>query len=168
MNTRIQVEHPVTEMVTGIDLIKEQIRIAAGDPISFTQDEVRLQGHAIECRINAEDPDTFAPSPGKIRTFHVPGGPGIRVDTAAYAEAVIPPYYDSMIAKVIAHGNTRGEAVLRMRRALESFVVEGIKTNVRLQQRILTDEDFVRGRLSTRFMDRFLPAPKKPVEVERS
>jgi acetyl-CoA carboxylase biotin carboxylase subunit len=168
MNTRIQVEHPVTEMVTGIDLIKEQIRIAAGDPISFTQEEVRLQGHAIECRINAEDPDTFAPSPGKIRTFHVPGGPGIRVDTAAYAEAIIPPYYDSMIAKVIAHGNTRGEAILRMRRALESFVVEGIKTNVRLQQRILTDEDFVRGRLSTRFMDRFLPPPKKSPEPERA
>jgi acetyl-CoA carboxylase biotin carboxylase subunit len=161
MNTRIQVEHPVTEMVTGIDLIKEQIRIAAGDPISFAQDEVRLNGHAIECRINAEDPDTFAPSPGKIRTFHVPGGPGIRVDTAAYAEAVIPPHYDSMIAKVIAHGNTRGEAILRMRRALESFVVEGIKTNVKLQQRILTDEDFVRGRFSTRFMERFLPSPKK-------
>jgi acetyl-CoA carboxylase biotin carboxylase subunit len=161
MNTRIQVEHPVTEMVTGIDLIKEQIRIAAGDPISFTQDELRLNGHAIECRINAEDPDTFTPSPGKIRTFHVPGGPGIRVDTAAYAEAVIPPYYDSMIAKVVAHGNTRGEAVLRMRRALESFVVEGIKTNVKLQQRILTDEDFVRGRISTRFMDRFLPPPRQ-------
>jgi acetyl-CoA carboxylase biotin carboxylase subunit len=161
MNTRIQVEHPVTEMVTGIDLIKEQIRVAAGEPISFSQDDLKIQGHAIECRINAEDPDTFAPSPGKIRTFHVPGGPGIRVDTACYAEAFIPPYYDSMIAKVIAHGNTRGEAILRMRRALESFVVEGIRTNVRLQQRILTDEDFVRGRLSTRFMERFtLPARK--------
>ena len=156
MNTRIQVEHPVTEMVTGIDLIKEQIRIAAGEPISFSQDDLKLQGHAIECRINAEDPDTFAPSPGKIRTFHVPGGPGVRVDTACYAEAYVPPFYDSMIAKVIAHGNTRGEAILRMRRALESFVVEGIKTNVKLQQRILTDEDFVRGRLSTRFMDRFV------------
>jgi len=164
MNTRIQVEHPVTEMVTGIDLIKEQIRVAAGEPISFSQDDLKLQGHAIECRINAEDPDTFAPSPGKIRTFHVPGGPGIRVDTACYAEAFIPPYYDSMIAKVIAHGNTRGEAILRMRRALESFVVEGIKTNVKLQQRILTDEDFVRGRLSTAFMERFLLPPKKPGE----
>ena len=161
MNTRIQVEHPVTEMVTGIDLIKEQIRVSAGEPMSFGQDDLKIQGHAIECRINAEDSDTFAPSPGKIRTFHVPGGPGIRVDTACYAEAVIPPYYDSMIAKVIAHGNTRGEAILRMRRALESFVVEGIKTNVKLQQRILTDEDFVRGRLSTRFMERFVPAPKK-------
>ncbi|HET6373454.1 MAG TPA: acetyl-CoA carboxylase biotin carboxylase subunit [Candidatus Polarisedimenticolia bacterium] len=164
MNTRIQVEHPVTEMVTGIDLIKEQIRVSAGEPMSYGQDDLKIQGHAIECRINAEDSDTFAPSPGKIRTFHVPGGPGIRVDTACYAEAVIPPYYDSMIAKVIAHGNTRGEAILRMRRALESFVVEGIKTNVRLQQRILTDEDFVRGRLSTRFMDRFVPPPKKAAE----
>ncbi len=160
MNTRIQVEHPVTEMVTGIDLIKEQIRIAAGEPISFTQEELSINGHAIECRINAEDPDTFAPSPGRIRTFHLPGGPGIRVDTACYAEAVVPPYYDSMIAKVIAHGNTRGEAVLRMRRALESFVVEGIQTNVLLHQRILGEEDFVRGRLSTRFMERFLPQPK--------
>jgi acetyl-CoA carboxylase biotin carboxylase subunit len=162
MNTRIQVEHPVTEMVTGIDLIKEQIRVAAGEPISFTQEEVTPQGHAIECRINAEDPTTFAPSPGKIRSFHLPGGPGIRVDTACYAEAVVPPYYDSMIAKVVAHGNTRGEAILRMRRALESFVVEGIKTNVPLQQRIVRDEDFVRGRLSTKFMERFQPEDRKP------
>ncbi len=160
MNTRIQVEHPVTEMVTGIDLIKEQIRIAAGEPISFTQEEVSINGHAIECRINAEDPDTFAPSPGRIHTFHLPGGPGIRVDTACYAEAVVPPYYDSMIAKLIAHGNTRGEAILRMRRALESFVIEGIRTNIPLHQRVLAEEDFVRGRLSTRFMERFLPRPK--------
>jgi acetyl-CoA carboxylase biotin carboxylase subunit len=157
MNTRIQVEHPVTEMVTGIDLVKEQIRVAAGEPISFTQDEVRTSGHAIECRVNAEDPVTFTPSPGKIHTFHIPGGPGIRVDTAGYAEAVIPPFYDSMIAKVVAHGNTRGEAILRMRRALESFVVEGIRTNVAMHQRIVTDEDFVRGRISTRFMERFQP-----------
>ncbi|MBZ5640768.1 MAG: acetyl-CoA carboxylase biotin carboxylase subunit, partial [Acidobacteriia bacterium] len=162
MNTRIQVEHAVTEMVTGIDLIKEQIRIAAGEPISFMQEEVAVSGHAIECRINAEDPDTFTPSPGKIRSLHLPGGPGIRVDTACYAEAVVPPHYDSMIAKVIAHGNTRGEAILRMRRALESFVVEGIKTNVKMHQRILTDEDFVRGRVSTRFMERFAPAKKSP------
>jgi acetyl-CoA carboxylase biotin carboxylase subunit len=156
MNTRIQVEHPVTEMVTGIDLIKEQIRVAAGEPLSFTQDDVRCTGHAIECRINAEDPDTFMPSPGKITTFHPPGGPGIRLDTACYAEAVISPHYDSMIAKVVARGNTRGEAILRMRRALESFVVEGIKTNLGLQQRIVSEEDFVRGKLSTAFMERFL------------
>jgi acetyl-CoA carboxylase biotin carboxylase subunit len=163
MNTRIQVEHPVTEMVTGIDMIKEQIRIAAGEPLSLTQDEVFRTGHAIECRINAEDPETFMPCPGKIRTFHPPGGPGIRLDTACYAEAVIPPYYDSMIAKVIARGNTRGEAILRMRRALESFIVEGIKTNLPLQQRILREEDFVRGRLTTRFMERFArPAQEAP------
>jgi acetyl-CoA carboxylase biotin carboxylase subunit len=156
MNTRIQVEHPVTEMVTGIDLIKEQIRVAAGEPLSFTQEDVTRTGHAIECRINAEDPDTFRPCPGKITTFHLPGGPGIRVDTACHSEATVPPFYDSMIAKVIARGNTRGEAILRMRRALESFVVEGIKTNVKLQQKILQEEDFVRGRLSTAFMERFL------------
>jgi acetyl-CoA carboxylase biotin carboxylase subunit len=161
MNTRIQVEHPVTEMVTGIDLIKEQIRVAAGEPISFTQDDVVSSGHAIECRINAEDPDTHRPCPGRIQALHLPGGPGIRVDTASYAEAVIPPYYDSMIAKVIAHGNTRGEAILRMRRALESFVVEGIKTNVPLQQRIVADEDFVRGRFSTRFLERYQPESRK-------
>jgi acetyl-CoA carboxylase biotin carboxylase subunit len=160
MNTRIQVEHPVTEMVTGIDLIKEQIRVAAGEPLNYTQDDVRVTGHAIECRINAEDPDTFMPSPGKITTFHPPGGPGLRLDTACYAEAVIPPHYDSMIAKVIARGNSRGEAVLRMRRALDSFVIEGIKTNLPLQQRILNEEDFVRGRISTSFMERF-SAPKE-------
>jgi len=160
MNTRIQVEHPVTEMVTGIDLIKEQIRVAAGEPLGVTQEDVEISGHAIECRINAEDPVTFMPSPGQITTFHPPGGPGIRLDTAAYAEAVIPPFYDSMIAKVIARGNTRGEAVLRMRRALDSFVIEGIKTNIELQKRILNEEDFVRGRISTAFMERFLDGSK--------
>jgi acetyl-CoA carboxylase biotin carboxylase subunit len=162
MNTRIQVEHPVTEIVTGIDLVKEQLRVAAGEPLSFTQDDVGINGHAIECRVNAEDPETFMPSPGKITTFHPPGGPGIRLDTACYAEAVVPPHYDSMIAKVVALGNTRGEAILRMRRALDSFVVEGIKTNLQLQLRILAEEDFVRGRISTGFMDRFLKAPREP------
>jgi acetyl-CoA carboxylase biotin carboxylase subunit len=164
MNTRIQVEHPVTEMVTGLDLIKEQIRVAAGEPLSFTQEDVRMTGHAIECRITAEDPDTFTPSPGQITTFHPPGGPGIRLDTACYAEAVVPPYYDSMIAKVVARGNTRGEAILRMRRALESFVVEGIKTNLPLQQRIVSEEDFVRGRISTAFMNRFSTTAKAPTD----
>jgi len=165
MNTRIQVEHPVTEMVTGLDLIKEQIRIAAGEPISFTQDEVRMTGHAIECRVNAEDPVKFTPSPGKVTTFHPPGGPGIRVDTHCHAEAVVPPFYDSMIAKVVARGNTRGEAILRMRRALESFVVEGIRTNIPLQQRIVSEEDFVRGRINTGFMERFMAPPvAKPEE----
>jgi acetyl-CoA carboxylase biotin carboxylase subunit len=163
MNTRIQVEHPVTEILTGIDLVKEQIRVAAGEPLGFTQDDVQSSGHAIECRINAEDPDTFMPSPGRITTFHPPGGPGIRLDTACYAEAVIPPYYDSMIAKVIARGNTRGESILRMRRALESFVVEGIRTNLPLQQRILREEDFVRGRVSTAFMERFMDPAREAV-----
>jgi len=156
MNTRIQVEHPVTEVLTGIDLVKEQLLVAAGEPLSFTQDDVRPSGHAIECRINAEHPVTFTPCPGKITSFHPPGGPGIRVDTACYAEAVISPYYDSMIAKVVARGNTRGEAILRMRRALSSFVLEGIDSNVELQQKIVSEEDFVRGRFSTKFMDRFL------------
>jgi acetyl-CoA carboxylase biotin carboxylase subunit len=160
MNTRIQVEHPVTEMVTRVDLIKEQIRIAAGEPISFTQDELEITAHVIECRINAEHPVNFTPSPGRITTFHPPGGPGIRVDTAAYAEAYISPHYDSMIAKLIARGKTRSEAILRMRRALDSFVIEGIHTNISLQQRILSDEDFVRGKFSTAFMERFL-APEK-------
>ena len=163
MNTRIQVEHPVTEMLTGIDLVKEQIRVAAGEPLGFVQDDIKMTGHAIECRINAEDPVTFMPNPGKITTFHPPGGPGVRLDTACYAEAVIPPYYDSMIAKLIARGNTRGEAILRMRRALDSFVVEGIRTNLPLQQKILREEDFVRGRFSTSFMERFLEPEKKPV-----
>ncbi len=167
MNTRIQVEHAVTEMVTGIDLIKEQIRVAAGEPLSFSQEEVRPNGHSIECRINAEHPETFRPSPGKITTFHPPGGPGIRLDTACYTEAVISPHYDSMIAKLIARGNTRGEAILRMRRALESFVIEGIDTNIVLQQRILGEEDFVRGRLSTSFMERFLK-PKPGAETSES
>ncbi len=129
--------------------------------MSFTQDEVTISGHAIECRINAEDPETFTPSPGRITTFHPPGGPGVRLDTACYAEAVVPPYYDSMIAKLIVRGNTRGEAILRMRRALDSFVVEGIRTNLPLQQRIVSEEDFVRGRINTSFMERFL-TPRVP------
>ncbi|ANM28550.1 acetyl-CoA carboxylase [Acidobacteria bacterium Mor1] len=156
MNTRIQVEHPVTELVTGIDIIKEMVRVAAGEPISVTQDEIVSRGHAIECRVNAEHPETFVPSPGKITTFHSPGGPGIRIDTHCHGDATIPPFYDSMIAKVIAYGGTRGEAILRMRRAMESFVIEGIHTNVALQRKIVSDEDFVRGRMSTAFMERFL------------
>jgi acetyl-CoA carboxylase biotin carboxylase subunit len=139
MNTRIQVEHPVTENIAGIDLIKEQIKVAAGEPLPYRQEDIKILGHSIECRVNAEDPVTFAPSPGTIRSFHLPGGPGIRVDTAAHAEARISPYYDSMIAKVISRGNSRAEALSRMRRAMDSFVVEGIKTNIPLQQRILAD-----------------------------
>ena len=139
MNTRLQVEHPVTEMVTGIDIVKEQIRIAAGERLSFKQSEVTFTGHSIECRINAEDPETFAPSPGVIHAFSVPGGPGVRVDTFAHSECTVSPYYDSMIAKIIVHGRDRQEAIARMRRTLEMTVIEGIKTTVPLHLRILNE-----------------------------
>ena len=156
VNTRIQVEHPVTEMITGIDIVKEQIRIAAGERLSFKQGDVTFTGHAIECRVNAEDPDTFAPSPGVVHAFSVPGGPGVRVDTFAHSECTIPPYYDSMIAKVIAHGRDRQEAIARMRRTLEMTVIEGIKTSIPLHLKILADADFAAGRLSTSFMERYM------------
>jgi acetyl-CoA carboxylase biotin carboxylase subunit len=151
----LQVEHPVTEMVTGIDIVKEQIRIAAGERLSFKQSEVTFTGHSIECRINAEDPETFVPSPGVIHVFSVPGGPGVRVETFAHSECTISPYYDSMIAKIIVHGRDRQEAIARMRRTLEMTVVEGIRTTIPLHLRILNDSDFQTGRLSTSFMDRF-------------
>ena len=160
VNTRVQVEHPVTEMITGIDIVKEQIRIAAGERLSIKQGDVTFTGHAIECRINAEDPDTFAPSPGVIHAFSVPGGPGVRVDTFAHSECTIPPYYDSMIAKIIAHGRDRQEAIARMRRTLEMTVIEGIKTSIPLHLRILSDPDFIAGRLSTSFMERYLVEKK--------
>jgi len=161
-NTRLQVEHPVTEMVTGIDIVKEQIRIAAGERLAFKQGDVTFSGHAIECRINAEDPDTFVPSPGVIRAFSVPGGPGVRIETFVHAECTISPYYDSMIAKIIAHGRDRQEAIARMRRALEMTVVEGIKTTIPLHLRILSEPDFVAGRLSTSFMEQFLARRPRP------
>src|SRR5487761_989779 len=149
MNARIQVEHPVTEMVTGVDLIKSQIRIAAGEKLDAAVGPIEFRGHSIECRINAEDPDTFVPSAGRIIAFESPGGPGVRVDTAAHADAVIPPYYDSLIAKLVVHGRDRSEAIARMRRALEMFVVEGIKTSIPLHQRIFAEADFEAGRLDT-------------------
>jgi acetyl-CoA carboxylase biotin carboxylase subunit len=155
-NTRLQVEHPVTEMVTGVDIVKEQIRIAAGERLSFKQSEVTFTGHSIECRINAEDPDTFVPSPGVIHVFSVPGGPGVRVETMAHSECTISPYYDSLIAKIIVHGRDRSEAIARMRRTLEMTVVEGIKTSIPMHLKILSDPDFVAGKLSTSFMERFL------------
>jgi acetyl-CoA carboxylase biotin carboxylase subunit len=167
VNTRVQVEHPVTEWVTGIDIIKEQIRIAAGERLSFKQSDITFTGHAIECRINAEDPITFVPSPGTIHAFSIPGGPGVRVDTAAHAECTIPPHYDSMIAKIIVHGRDRQEAIARMKRTLEMSVVEGIRTSIPLHLRILNDPDFVAGRLSTHFMERF-QAVKKPSRLAES
>jgi acetyl-CoA carboxylase, biotin carboxylase subunit len=160
-NTRLQVEHPVTEMVTGIDIVKEQIRIAAGGRLSFKQSEVTFTGHSIECRINAEDPETFVPSPGVIHVFSVPGGPGVRVETFAHSECTISPHYDSMIAKIIVHGRDRQEAVARMRRTLEMTVIEGIKTNIPMHLKILAEPDFIAGKLSTSFMERFLNRPPK-------
>ena len=159
-NTRLQVEHPVSEMVTGVDIVKEQIRIAAGERLAFKQSEVTFTGHSIECRINAEDPETFAPCPGVIHAFSVPGGPGVRVDTFAHSECTVSPYYDSMIAKIITHGRDRAEAIARMRRTLEMTVVDGIKTTVPLHLKILAEPDFVAGRLGTGFTERFAPKPK--------
>ena len=159
-NTRLQVEHPVTEMVTGIDIVKEQIRLACGERLSFKQSEVTFTGHAIECRINAEDPETFVPSPGVIHVFSMPGGPGVRVETAAHSGCTISPYYNSMIAKIIVHGRDRQEAIARMRRTLEMTVVEGIKTTIPLHLRILSDAEFAAGKLSTSFMERFLARPR--------
>jgi acetyl-CoA carboxylase biotin carboxylase subunit len=155
MNTRIQVEHPVTENITGLDLIKEQIRIAAGQPLGYQQQDLSINGWSIEARVTAEDPWTFAPSPGLIQTFHAPGGPGIRLDTAAYAGYKVQPYYDSMIGKLIARARTREDAISRLARAVEFFVLEGIKTNLPLVREILRDEAFRRGELSTKFMSEF-------------
>ena len=159
MNTRIQVEHPVTELVTGFDLVKEQIRIAAGMPLSFSQEQVHIKGHSIECRINAECPEKFTPSPGTISAFNPPGGPGVRVDTAAYTQYVIPPYYDSMIAKLVVYADTREEAIMRMQRALDEFIVEGVKTTIPMHKRILADPDFLQGAISTKFMERYYTPP---------
>ena len=153
MNTRIQVEHPVTEMVTGVDIVKEQLRIAAGDALSFEQDEIQFRGHALECRIQAEDPDTFMPSPGQISHFHQPGGPGIRMETHIYDGYRIPPHYDSMIAKLIAHGETREVALARMSTALSELVIEGIKTNIPVLQRLLDDAAFVAGGTDIHYLE---------------
>jgi acetyl-CoA carboxylase biotin carboxylase subunit len=155
MNTRIQVEHPVTEMVTLADIVRNQIRIAQGEELGFEQKDVLIVGHSIECRINAEDPETFTPSPGKITAFNIPGGPGVRVDTAVYPGYTVPPYYDSMIAKLIVHARTRDLAIARMRRALEMMVVEGIKTTIPLHIKIMNDEQFQKGDFSTKFMEEF-------------
>jgi acetyl-CoA carboxylase biotin carboxylase subunit len=167
MNTRIQVEHPVTEMITGIDLVKAQLRIAMGEKLSsIVHEPVTMRGHAIECRVNAEHPEKFTPSAGKITAFNVPGGNGIRVDTAQYSEGVVPPYYDSLIAKVIAHGGDREEAMARMQRALEMFIVEGIHTTIPLHQRIFRDGEFRRGQFDTKFMERFFEREKARKELE--
>jgi len=155
MNTRIQVEHPVTEMCTNFDLVKEQIRVAAAEPLSFVMNGHRLRGHAIECRVNAEDPArNFQPSPGLITAYHPPGGPGVRVDTHIYAGYTVPPYYDSLLAKVIVHGNTRAEALARMRQALDSFIIEGVTTTIPFLGRVMRHPDFIEGKIDTKFLER--------------
>ena len=159
MNTRLQVEHPVTEMVCNVDLVREQIRIAAGQPLGYTQDDVKFYGHAIECRVNAENPETFMPTPGKIQAFHAPGGLGVRVDSALYAGYVVPPYYDSMIAKLIVHAPTRPEAIARLRRALDEFAVLGISTTLPLHQRIIEDPEFQAGDYTIHWLENFVSRP---------
>ena len=161
MNTRIQVEHPVTEFVTGVDLVKAQIRIAAGEKLENAVGEISFSGHSIECRINAEDPETFVPSAGRITTFQAPGGTGVRVDSAAHSDAVIPPYYDSLIAKLVVKGRDRTEAIGRMKRALEMFAIEGIKTSIPLHRRIMAHPDFVAGKFDTHFIEKLLNNSEK-------
>ena len=156
MNTRVQVEHPVTELITGVDIVREQLRIAAGEPLGYRQDQIRIHGHALECRLNAEDPDTFAPSPGTITQYHPPGGPGLRVDSHLYNGYRVPPNYDSMIGKLIAHGETRAVAIARMRNALAELVIEGIKTNAPLHRRILSDARFIAGGTDIHYLERQL------------
>ncbi len=159
MNTRLQVEHPVTEMVCNIDLVREQIRIAEGERLGYSQSDIRISGHAIECRINAEDPDTFIPTAGRVTAFHAPGGLGVRVDSALYAGYMVPPYYDSMVAKLIVHAPNRAEAIARLRRALEEFAVLGIKTTLPLHQRIVEDPEFQSGDYTIHWLERFVARP---------
>jgi acetyl-CoA carboxylase biotin carboxylase subunit len=156
MNTRLQVEHPVTEMVCGIDLVKEQLRVAAGEPLGYEQKDIAFRGHAIECRITAEDPESFAPSPGRVTTFHAPGGLGVRVDSALYSGYSVPPHYDSLVAKLIVHGTSRAEAIARMRRALSEMVVDGIRTTLPLHQRIMDDAEFQSGDYTIHWLERFV------------
>ena len=156
MNTRLQVEHPVTEMVTGVDIVREQIRVAAGAPLSFTQQDIRFNCHAIECRVNAETPDTFKPSPGRVTDYHPPGGLGVRVDSSLYSCYRVPPNYDSLIAKLIVHGSTRNEALMRLRRALHEYVIGGIQTTLPLLERIASETDFINGAYDIGWLERFM------------
>jgi acetyl-CoA carboxylase biotin carboxylase subunit len=156
MNTRLQVEHPVTEMICGIDLVREMVRVAAGSPLGYSQEDIRLSGHAIECRINAEDPETFMPSPGRIRDYHSPGGLGVRVDSALYSGYTVPSHYDSMISKLIVHGANRNECLMRLRRALGEYVIEGLQTSIPLHLRLMADPDFVNGDYDIHWLERFV------------
>lgn len=154
MNTRVQVEHPVTEMVTGVDIIREQIRSAAGHPLRYKQQDIKISGHSIECRINAEDPVKFTPSPGKITAYHTPGGLGVRVDSFVYDQYTVLPHYDSLIAKLIVHADCREDAIKRMARALDEYIIEGIKTSIPLHKAIMANKDFIEGNIDTSFLDR--------------
>ncbi len=156
MNTRLQVEHPITEMITGLDIVREMVRIAAGAPLGYTQDDVRFSGHAIECRINAEHPETFMPSPGTIGDYHAPGGLGVRVDSALYSGYTVPPYYDSMIAKLIVHGTNRNECLMRLRRSLAEYVIDGIDTSIPLHQRLMSEVDFVNGDYDIHWLEKLV------------
>jgi len=159
MNTRLQVEHPVTEMVSGLDLVREQLRIAAGAPLGYRQSDIKLCGHAIECRINAERPDTFAPSPGRVTDYHAPGGLGVRIDSALYQGYAVPPYYDSLISKLVVHGKSRNECLMRLRRALEEYVIGGIETTIPLHQRLVGDAEFIDGDYDVHWLERFVGRP---------
>jgi acetyl-CoA carboxylase biotin carboxylase subunit len=166
MNTRLQVEHPVTEMICGLDLVREMIRVAASRPLGFGQDDIRFSGHAIECRINAEDPATFAPSPGRIGDYHAPGGLGVRVDSALYSGYTVPPHYDSMIAKLIVHGANRNECLMRLRRALDEYVIDGVSTTIPLHRRVLADADFVNGAYDIHWLEGFVAAQAAETKKE--
>jgi acetyl-CoA carboxylase biotin carboxylase subunit len=161
MNTRLQIEHTISEMVTGVDLVREQIRVAAGLPLSYSQDEIKINGHAIECRINAENPETFMPSPGKIASFHAPGGLGVRVDSALYEGYTIPPYYDSMIAKLVVHGTNRNECLLRLRRCLEEFVIGGVETTLDLHRKLVNEPAYVNGAFDIHWLEHYLEEKNK-------
>jgi len=160
MNTRLQVEHPISEMISGVDIVREQLRIAAGSPLSFKQEDIKFSGHAIECRINAETSDTFTPAPGKVRDYHPPGGLGVRVDSALYAGYTVPPYYDSLISKLIVHGATRNECLMRLRRSLEEYVIAGIDTTIPLHRRLVNAPDFVNGEYDIHWLERFVGLKK--------
>ncbi len=160
MNTRLQVEHPISEMISGVDIVREQLRIAAGNPLSFKQDDIKFSGHAIECRINAETSDTFTPAPGKVRDYHPPGGLGVRVDSALYAGYTVPPYYDSLISKLIVHGATRNECLMRLRRSLEEYVIAGVDTTIPLHRRLVNAPDFVNGEYDIHWLERFVGLKK--------
>ena len=164
MNTRLQVEHPVTEMITGLDLVREQIRIAQGEGLSCTQEQLTFHGHAIECRINAEDPMTFAPSPGVVKNYVAPGGMHVRVDSGLYTGYRVPPYYDSMIGKLIVYGTTRERCIMRLRRALEEFVIEGMKTTIPLHQSLVRDEEFLRGEYTIKWLEQWLEKQRVAAE----